>query len=543
MNGISGMNNTGKVDISVALAEALKEKGIGEDGNTSVVLDGDNVTITTRDPESGKEVSGTMKLPELKEGSEDEQVYAFLLQLANQFDEVAAQLKVLAGELGLPEPPADDGEPTPVNAGTPAPSDGSPATGSTSAQKAIFSIYDLINMMQKVAQQQRDSARNIRYTELESQKASIEAQADYQRTAARNGLIVSSVTCVAQCAVAYLAASTSVKEVNAVNECSAGMDITQAKNDLKTLECGKNPQTAAEQTAKMKENCPEPQQEIVNKKFDEICGQAKTDYEAAKSAHQGKMSDLKTAQVELEQAKSDLRAAKDANADQGKIDTLEKKVTECTEKEGKAVKDAETSKGTLEKAKENYGKALDKLEKTFDSTYEKQSAKTKEAEESYIADDSGKNKDAMTEARDMQKDFGSMRSLVKAKVVQEKLDMGIKPDTEAIRVGEAKLNDAKTVAATDMGYQLAKHPGVTPMVLQTMTQALGGLGQSLAHFVQTNTEAKATEEQATQKEVEQHRDETNQLFQQAQDVINNLLGLLKAVIQAESQTMQAIIRA
>ena len=490
---IQGIEN-GSIDWSAVLGKALADKGIdGAKDGTSVVLDGDNVTVSVRDPSSGEAVSRTLELPTLRPDSPEAGVASFLLTSADEIDQLAPGLQTLAQEVGETAPqPGETAAPSPAR--------------TTNAQQALFSIYELMNLMQQVAQQQRDSAREIRLTELQSEVSSIKSQAAHQRQAAVYGMVVSAVTTAVQGAMLFGTSVASVKGLQKLDQTGAGQGLNQAKADVKTLESAlQSPSDAsAHATA------------VAGKSSDTV-----------KANVDGRLTDVTAAKGRLETAQ---KALADAPADAENRAQLEQAVTD---------------------AKAAYGQKLNDALAKMDADYGHAAAATKAAEGKYVSGHSLRhlvntraNYKAMGEAQKAQSALGSERTLLRAKVAEAKAQLG---DTEGLTADLAAarggVKAAETVLKTDPGYHLASSNPAAAGAYQQLTQMVGTVGQSLAQLVQANEEAKGTEEQAAQKELEARRQETNDLFQQAQELISSVCELLKAVIQAESQSVEQIIRA
>lgn len=489
---IQGIEN-GSIDWSAALGKALADKGIdaAKDG-TSVVLDGDNVTISVRDPASGEAVSRTLELPTLNPDSLEADVAGFLLTSADELDQLVQGLKTLASEVGETEPGPGEAAPSPARL--------------TNSQQALFSIYELMNLMQQVAQQQRDSAREIRLTELQSEVASIKSQAAHQRQAAVYGMVVSAVTTAVQGAMLFGTSVASVKGLQKLDQTGAGQGLNQAKADVKTLESAL--QSPADATTHA----------------NAVAGKSSA---TVKANVDERLTDVSAAKGRLETAQ---KALADAPADAENRAQLEQAVTD---------------------AKAAYGQKLNDALAKMDLDYGHAAEATKTAEGKYVSEHSLKhpvntraNYKAMGEAQQAQSALGSERTLLRAKVAEAKAQLGdVEGLTADLAAARGGVKVAETVLKTDPGYHLASSNPAAAGAYQQLTQMIGTVGQGLAQLVQANEEAKGTEEQAAQKELEARRQETNDLFQQAQELISSVRELLKAVIQAESQSVEQIIRA
>lgn len=499
---ISGIGENGQVDWSAILGQVLSSKSAeGMEGNSSIILDGDNVTISMVDPTSGESISRTLALPELRPDSLAADAVTFLLDFAAQIDEIVDQLKVLAEEVGEEEP-----APTPADGG-----DTAQETVYTNSQKTLFSIYELINLMQEIAQKERDSAREIRLAELQSQTASIMNQAEHQRLAAVYGLVLGTVTAAVQVGMLVGTSAASVKGLQKMDSTAVGQDLQQAKTDVKTLDAAlKSPEAATANYNSLAAKSPDGTVASVEARLNS--------------------QEITTAKAEYETAKADLANPPDG-ATQKQLDELN---TAVTEKQAA------------------YKQALENAVAQKDAQYAEASAATKAAEGKYVDEYSLKrpannrsNYKAMGNAQDRQKAVGAERSLLKAKVAELESGMtGERAGLESKRTTALQReDDARHVMKVDKGYRLAAANPAASGAYQQLAQMIGTIGQGIGQLVEANESAKATEEQAKQKEEEQYRDETNQLFQQAQELINSVRSLLQAVIQAESQSVEQIIRA
>ena len=382
----------------------------------------------------------------------------------------------------------------------------STASRTTNAQQALFSIYELMALMQQIAQQQRNSAREIRMTELQSEVASIKSQADYQRQAAVYGMIVSAVSTAVQGAMLVGTSVAGVKGLQKMDQTGAGQAVSQAKADVKILE------TAVGNPGNLTNS------------VDAIAAKTSPSAQGEVATRLG--GDVAAAKTRLDNA----QAALDNPPENADLDTLRQDVAT---------------------AKANYKTALNDAVTQMDAEYAAAADATKTAEGKYVSEHSLKhpittreNYKAMGEAQSRQASLGEQRTLLKAKVAEAKFELG---DTEGLRAdletARGGVHLAERALKTDPGYHLAMSNPAAAGAYQQLAQMVGTMGQSLAQVVQASEEAKATEQQAAQKELEVRREETTALFQQAQELITSVRDLLKAVIQAESQSVEQIIRA
>ena len=503
----------GKVDWSAVVGGALANKGAeGAKDATSAVLDGDNVTISVRDPASGTSVSRTVALPQLREGSEAADAAKFLTAMADDIDQLVSALKVIAQNAGETEPTAQEAAQAQEKAQSLVSTLSS--TRMTNAQQALFSIYELMALMQQIAQQQRNSAREIRMTELQSEVASIKGQADHQRKAALYGMIVSVCTTAVQAGMLVQSCVKGVQGIQSAGQTGAGQNLTQAQADVKTLEAASKPMPAGAEPGALSPASARVQSLEANAS------------EAARQNVDGRLTDVTNAKARLDAAQTALDNPPE-NAD---LDTLRQDVAT---------------------AKANYRTALNDASAQMDAEYAEATQATQAAEGKFIDEHSLKhpinnreNAQAMDSAQKTQSALGEERTLLKAKIAEAKANLdGPQSLAGELEAARGNVFAAETALKTDPGYALAMGNPAANGAYQQLTQMIGTLGQSLAQTVQAAEEAKGTEEQAAQKELEVRRDETTALFQQAQELVNGVLDLLKAVIQAESQSVEQIIRA
>ena len=133
-------------------------------------------------------------------------------------------------------------------------SDTAPATD---AQKMLFDIYALMQLMLEIAQKERESARTQRQADLSREVAGIRCQAEQQRTAARNGLIMSCVFSAASiCAQAGTFFASSAAQASAAKMANAS-GVDQAQQNLSLLSAKNGAETGANLTKAGKSMTPE----------------------------------------------------------------------------------------------------------------------------------------------------------------------------------------------------------------------------------------------------------------------------------------------
>lgn len=112
----------------------------------------------------------------------------------------------------------------------------STSTSSTSSTSTFFNLYQLMALMVEVAQQQRDSSRELKKAATEQALTSIQAQADKQRDAALAGAIVGGIMSAVQmtsAAVSLVQQSAAFKQQVAAYKESG---LVQARSTLSDME-------------------------------------------------------------------------------------------------------------------------------------------------------------------------------------------------------------------------------------------------------------------------------------------------------------------
>lgn len=127
--------------------------------------------------------------------------------------------------------------------------------------------------------------------------------------------------------------------------------------------------------------------------------------------------------------------------------------------------------------------------------------------------------------------------------VRQEVNTRVDTAKENVLTKEANLSTAEARMTSHSEFLKAGH-------LQTKWRSLsdifGAVGMSLQGLVRGATDlmsAKATEEGAVRQEAEEQLDQIKDLFSQGQEVVNKVVQLMAAVIQAETQSMRDAIHA
>lgn len=266
---VNGVQN-GPVDWGQLVKELSdKMKTENPDVDPSIVLDGNNLIFTATDSRTGAVRTEMIELPELDKPLEemsDEEISQYLEAFASTLDDAIADLEEFIQSI--------------KNAGAPG-TGGTEGTGSqkidhthgkhnsSGAQKMFFDLYALLNLMQQIAQEMRDNAREIRWDQLETQTASIKSQASHQRRAAVLGAIVGGITCLVQVGMLCYSGYKANQAEKAASDTSANQQLTTSRNDLETLNMSDDPQKLDTRISKLGSKLSSEQRNAVDAAFED----------------------------------------------------------------------------------------------------------------------------------------------------------------------------------------------------------------------------------------------------------------------------------
>ena len=103
--------------------------------------------------------------------------------------------------------------------------------------------------------------------------------------------------------------------------------------------------------------------------------------------------------------------------------------------------------------------------------------------------------------------------------------------------------DAQHTRANSVDYIKASNTINTAQAQNNLIAAIGGFLQSGVGYATQFIQAEATKQGAQQKKAEEELDQTRDLFNQAEELVNSIVKLMQAVIGAETQSMRDAIQA
>ena len=466
---------------------------------------------------------------------------------------------------------------------------------SGSTGRVMCDLYQLMALLVEVAQSQRNAARDLRNSQNQQIQNSIQAQADSQRNAAIVGLAVG-VTCgVISAAVSVgmlVGQGAAYKgQVNAAR--SSGMEAAQ--NKVTMLQNADTPEHAQAQLNKVsgERGMSGVQEHISNEiQRNDAVAKAHSDFEVAKGvkAAETELAAAKTpeAQSQLETAKQELQTARTEqeqarNDVNGAVENDELKITEnrtaaqakeayhsACEQEGMepdpaldakynraiaAENRVATAKNAVDThpitvaqarfdelsaaaaqagvpgfddARANYRAALDTAAEGYAQKYE--NAVAQKAPKEVIA--AARNNMRMA------------RAYVNNEMMRD-------PSVRTTPVEYSKaLGDAKESAVLkgralehNMDFKSAMRRIEMFGGINAINTAIGNMLQSMTQSISGSINSEATRMGAEQQKEQEQLDQTKDLFNQAQSVVDAAVQLMNAVRQAETQSMRDAIQA
>ena len=563
---IQPTNNNASIDWSTLLGKLdAATKAAGAQGASGVTA-GQNVTITAT--VDGVERAVTFPVPD------DLDLPAAVDQAA--IDSLCAKL---AGDTSLGLSEAD------VKAVHKALSDAL-AAASTSivpgSKNVMFDLYKLMALLVEVGQKQRDAARELRTAQNLQVQKSIQDQANQQRYAAITGMITGALCCALQVGFSLHALSKQgaafKQQLNTLG--TSGVD--SARQNLSMLKAADTPQNAQAQLDKL-------QSSIGNKPVE---GQHHT--LGAEVEHNFTTADQ--AQARLETAKTTLhadgerlqRVANPAaqrqpgdvppDSDLGKAEARLAKLDRVAELEAKPNRTVAETRELLELRREVDG--LDRAQVQQEVTAGREKL-VNEINTKIIADTDRVEAARQAYRNAIKTDLGryeneyqsalSERSLAEnpTKAEAARLDANVQTAADKLHYARAVANQklaqpgvttsaeraADIKLATDQ-IDMAQHGrSVDTAFLKAshelqigeahigMINALGNAGQGFFNNLTSLIGAKAKDYEAQQTRTQDELDQTKDLFNQAQQLVDAVVQLMQAISSAETQSMRDAIQA
>lgn len=129
--------------------------------------------------------------------------------------------------------------------------------------------------------------------------------------------------------------------------------------------------------------------------------------------------------------------------------------------------------------------------------------------------------------------------------VAKELSQNSTPQQLAADLQDAQMNYnmANAVMQHDVGYMKGTHIETKARMFGDMIAAIGNVAQGCVSSMSQMISAEATEESAEQQKAQEMLDQAKDLFSQCQSLIDSVIQLMRAVLQAEVQSMRDAIHA
>lgn len=455
-------------------------------------------------------------------------------------------------------------------------SDTAPATDS---QKMLFDIYALMQLMLEIAQKERESARTQRQADLSREVADIRCQAEQQRTAARNGLIMSCVFSAASiCAQAGTFFASSAAQASAakmtkasgVDQAQQNLSLLSAKNGAETganlAKAGKamtpNQLQAAEANFAKSKAAKATLDDAVQQReaHIETSGRCKAATAELDGKIAGKTAEVERLSAEVETLETDIAQSGEARAAagsggesaldaelaekktaltkaQGELDGLKAQREGALEAEGAADAELKALNEKVKTANDAYVDALD-----LDQSQLEAKLGAKRLELTQLERDPVANKAEIKAAKAEIADLEQQRTWGRAYVTDQKMKGGYTESLAAdIDAAEQSFGKATKMLEHNAAYKAAEAKAHGWQTAGELLRQTGQLLDSVTQGVTGMQQATATEYEAAAKTAEDARAESDDLASSAQQLVQSVLDLLQAILAAENQSINQIV--
>ena len=296
--GIDGIGGNGQVSWSSFLNAVENASKAGKLGEVTIEKGSEGVTFSVSEGDGARAV--TLSFPELEApGTVDAAAIDSLVAKLSAGDvlnlSAEAQAKLVedlkAMLSGLLSAAASEGV----------------STSSSSSSSVFFNLYQLMVLLSQVAQELRDSTRDIREAESQALQASIQSQADQQRSAALFGMIGGAIVCAVQVVATGVGLSKQASAFKSQLSAQHQSGVSRAHADLQMAELQASPSDAARNyQTKVNQMGPQKANEVLSTfEGSQRAGEAYANSQA-KVAYLKKGQEAATAQQDLADAKTAL---------------------------------------------------------------------------------------------------------------------------------------------------------------------------------------------------------------------------------------------
>lgn len=381
---------------------------------------------------------------------------------------------------------------------------GAPGVDTTGNSKSVlFDLYALMSLLVECGQKMRDAARDVRQAENEQVQASIQAQADKQYTAALTGLVASAVVCLVQVGLQAGNLARLSKGVDQQRVARNEAGVENAKSDLKMAEL------QAKESAAVKN-------------YDSV---AKKTSDAVKTKVEGRFNQFKEIKTDLE---NDFKAEQRLAENKLELGKLE-----------------EIQNGNLEKGVQP--KELTQEQQTRKTELETKIAQDKEVIKGHddrLARYRTGLKSELATIRDDPKATPAEKQYAEAYVTKEIAQNSTGEQLSAdYMAAQGAFNQKSAMLQHSTVYLDGVQLESSSRIYGDMIMAVGNVAQGIISNIAEMKRAQATEMGAEQQVSQEMLDQAKDLFAQCQSLIDSVIQLMQAVLQAEVQSMRDAIQA
>ncbi len=470
----------------------------------------------------------------------------------------------------------------------------------------MFDIYSLMALLIEVAQKQKEANRESQRAQNTAMQKAIQDQADQQMAAARIGLIVgvvcSAVTVVASAATMAVQSHAfgQQQQITRDSGLSAGNTkvsalsnsdtVAHAEAHLNTVEAKVGPEVSARVEAEFGQQLVDDQAGNLGTNFQN----ARADLSAKGAARTTARTELQTAQAELETAQAnrqnaqaaldskkaevnlDAKAARfqeldalhaqNPNSGEGLVkwasakadyDIAKSAVTplqEAVAVADNAVTSAQnkvnlkqndvllaneayaTAKTNFQNAKADYVKTVQDVGDQYAERY--QSALERQSNPSAGADKAQLAQDVQTARSEME-----MARAYEAKLLAADDVMTPAEQKEMVMAARAEATATSNQVINRLDFKQFEHRIQVLAGVNGIISSLGQMGQNVAQGISGMKSAEATATGAEEKKQELLAEQSKELYDEEQKLIDSVLQLMQAISQAETQSMRDAIQA
>ena len=445
---------------------------------------------------------------------------------------------------------------------------------SGNSKSVMFDLYALMALLVECGQKMRDAARDVRQAENEQVQTSIQNQADQQRSAAITGLVASVAVCVIQVGMQSANLVRLGKGISQQNAARNESGIQNAQSDLKMAELQAKPQDAQANLQKVTAAT----DSAVKAKVEGTFNDSKVTKGALVSdAELQQRIDTNTAELNsLKAIQNGQAPAQAGNVQNNQVNNAQNnqagnvqnnQVNNAQNNQAGNVQNNQVTNAANNQAGNVQNNQVNNAENNqAGNAQNNQAPKLTEAQQARMAE---LESQIASDTKMKSMSFDDRQSLYRTQVKSELADIRNNPNATKAEIKYAEAYAANELAQNSTPQQLAgdlaaaqanfnqssallQHSdtylkGVqlesSSRIYGDMIMAIGNVAQGCVSSITEMMKAQATEMGAEQQASQEMLDQAKDLFSQCQSLIDSVVQLMQAVLQAEVQSMRDAIQA